>query len=140
MAGHIRRFTNANVATTGASITSKRIPCYGARSVVARVTSGTAEGVATAAFAVCPGSTNVGASTGGQGYTERGSMPNTLTFGPATRQLSVADGALLIFHPWCEITITHASSFTGPINIDFDVFYDSEAAMQRGEQSTLAMV
>ena len=141
MAGHVRRFTSIQNSTSGASIQTKRVPCYLARCVIFRVTSAVSEAAASLTLIVAPSSNlgQAGASIAGQGYAQRGTLPNNLSFGPGTVTLAPLDAATPITHPWCDLLVTSGSTFTGPVNIDVDVVYDSEAAMQRGEQLLLGV-
>lgn len=135
----IRRFTGIQQGTSGTPIQTKRVPCYLARAVVFRVTDPSAEAATGATIVVAYGSnlSNAGASLAGQGYSQRGTLPNTLSFGVGTVSLLPADAATFITHPWCDLSITHGTGFAGPVTVDVDVIYESEAMMQRADVMSL---
>lgn len=144
MAGHVKRYTAVQTATTIAAsgtMTTKRVPCKYALMVIARVSSGTSEALASAVFNIANGSAQTPVTTAGQGLTEEGTLPVTLSQADGQKRYLRYQNGLPIPYDWAMLVCTaSAGGIAGPLNVDIEVYYASEADYQRAEQVGLAAV
>lgn len=141
MAGHVRKFTGIQLATSvGASgtITTKAVPSRFARMVVFLWKSTTNEAPASAACNYGESTTTLNAnavffSGAGGGYAVRGNVGARLDQGGATFGLLNPDGKIMAQYTQGQLT-AGAGGLAGVISCDAFVLYDSEADLARAEQ------
>lgn len=147
-AGHVRIFRGIQNATTvgaGGTITSKMVPCKFAKYVRVFVTSGTTEANALASlgFNVGMGDAPIAQNPASLGYTTNPAVGVTPRAGDGpSAMLSATAPNGKIYHDRAQATLVAgaAPGLVGPVNIDVEVVYETEADMQRSGQANAVEV
>lgn len=144
MAGHVRVFNGVQKATTAAAnatVATTWIPAKFASQVVLRVRSTTAETAASMTFNVANGSdtnTMTALSATAQGYVVRGTGAAAALdrSGGQSVYLAATDASRLIYHDRIAGIVTApAGGLAGPLTMDIEVYYNSEADFLRAGQA-----
>lgn len=140
----VKKYTNVLTGAFTASQTreSLAVPCRGAIMVVQRLRSGTSESATTIAFQVGNLAAGTFVSTAGQGFSQRGTAPVTLSqAGGQTVALYCADqsvgaAALPFYIDFVRAqVVAPAGGLASTFSLDLEVWYDTDA-----EQMLLAQV